>query len=96
MIKNNQNENLKKCPYWQKCSMNLCPLDSDIDLRVGKRDDKCRWMKVPRQKNIKGREFMSGGNVMPKGLLVFVPIANIKHLNSLSQKEWRKITTNIK
>ncbi len=91
MTENEINENIKKCPYWERCSMNLCPLDLEINLRVGKRDDMCRWIKVPRKKNIKGREFISGKGVMPNGLLIFVPRGNVKWLNGPSQEQWKKI-----
>ncbi len=76
--------NLKKCPYWENCSRNLCPLDFEIHLRVGNESDKCRWMKEPQKKKIKGQAFTSGGSAMPNGILIFVPRTNLKWLNKAS------------
>ncbi len=94
-IKNiNQNkimENLRKCPSFDSCNRNLCPLDLELHLRSGGKGDKCRWMKEPKKKNIKGREFMSGGGVMPDGILNFVPQGNLKLLNGNSQNRWLEL-----
>ena len=93
MIGEEITENMKKCSAWEKCSQNLCPLDYELSLRAGGESDKCRWMREPRIKKIKGREFISGGSVMPNGILNFVPESNLKWLNNLSQIQWRKIHT---
>ena len=84
-------ENLKKCPHFDKCSQNLCPLDFELELRVGGESDKCRWMREPKKKKIKGREFISGGSVMPDAILKFVPQANLKWLNESSQRRWLEL-----
>ncbi len=91
MIKDKSIRNMEKCPSWEKCSQNLCPLDYELHLRVGGESDKCRWMREPQKKKIKGREFISGRGVMPSGILIFVPRENIKCLNKVSQKQWKKI-----
>lgn len=96
-MKNNQvsqdmvMKNLEKCPHFNTCSRNLCPLDPELHLRVGGKQDRCRYMQVPRKKKIQGREFVSGGSVMPDTLLNFVPRDNLKLLNSASQKRWKQI-----
>ena len=84
-------ENLRKCPHFDKCSQNLCPLDLELSLRVGGEGDKCRWMIEPKRKKIKDREFVSGGQVMPDALLNFVPESNLKWLNEVSQKQWKEL-----
>jgi len=84
-------ENLKRCPHFAKCSQNLCPLDFELHLRSGKAQDKCRWMREPKKKKINGREFISGGRVMPDGILNFVPVRNLKWLNEDSQKRRFKL-----
>src|SRR4030042_1363718 len=77
--------NLLKCPSFLGCSQNLCPMDLELDLRYGKRQDKCRYMREPRRVKINGREFVSGGGVMPDASLNFVPQANLKWLNEASK-----------
>lgn len=84
-------ENLRRCPHFENCNQNLCPLDLELHLRSGNSSDKCRWMREPKKKKIKGREFVSGGRVMPDGILNFVPEPNIKWLNRVSQKRWREL-----
>ncbi len=86
-------ENLRKCHHFNKCNQNLCPLDLELHLRVGGESDKCRWMREPKTKKIKGREFISGGSVMPSAILNFAPESNSKRLNESSQTQWRKIHT---
>ncbi len=93
MSKEEIRENMKKCPRWDHCSKNLCPLDLELNLRVGNENNKCRWMKEPQKKKIKEREFVSGGSAIPSGILIFVPRANVKWLNDDSQKKWKKINT---
>jgi len=95
MIDMNNNEsynnNIEKCPHYNSCNQNLCPLDVYLESRSKKSGDKCRWMRPPKQKIIMGRVFLSGGKVMPNGLLKYVPESNLKWLNESSQREWRKI-----
>jgi hypothetical protein len=81
-------ENLRKCPYFDRCPQNLCPLDLELHLRSGKKEDKCRWMREPKRVKVKNREFISGGQVMPDALLKFVPDRNLKSLNKVSRKRW--------
>jgi len=87
-------ENLRKCPHFDKCSQNLCPLDLELHLRKGGKEDKCRWMREARKVKINGKEFVSGGVVIPDALLKFVPQSNIKWLNESSQKRWQELKSN--
>ncbi len=82
-------ENMERCPSWEKCSRNFCPLDYELHLRVGGESDKCRWMREPQKKKIKGQEFISGGSVMPNGILIFVFRRNAQHLNKASLEQWK-------
>lgn len=84
-------ENLRKCLHFDKCSQNLCPLDLELHLRSGGDRDKCRWMREPKKKKVGGREFISGGRVMPDGVLKFVSKASFKWLNEVSQKRWKEL-----
>ena len=84
-------QNLERCPHFETCSQNLCPLDLVLHLRVGGKADKCRWMREKRKIRISGKEFTSGGGVMPNAPLNFVPRRNLKWLNTPSQKKWSEI-----
>jgi len=84
-------ENLKKCPSFDRCNQNLCPLDPELHLRGVNYSDKCRWMREPLRKKINGREFVSGGGVMLDGILNFVPRSNLKWLNESTQKRWLEL-----
>jgi len=86
--------NLRKCPYFDRCSQNLCPLDLELHLRKGSKQDQCRWMREPKKVKIKDKEFISGGAVMPDAILNFVPEANLKWLNESSQKRWQELKSN--
>lgn len=88
--------NIKKCPHYSTCHKNFCPLDWELSLRNGGKEDKCRWMREPKVKKIEGREFMAGGSVMPDDPLNFVPECNTKWLNTASQKRWHEINKNNK
>lgn len=84
-------ENLEKCPYFERCSQNLCPLDLELHLRDGNKQDKCRWMREPKAVKVGDKEFISGGGVMPSALLNFVPEGNLEWLNQVSQEAWKKL-----
>lgn len=100
-------KNLEKCPHFETCSQNLCPLDFDLKLRVGGEQDKCRWMREGRKRPfdsrgnlLRKRDISStpdikfrfmGGSRMPDALLKFVPEKNLECLNESSQKRWTEI-----
>jgi len=86
--------NLKKCPRFDKCNQNLCPLDIGLPLRIGGSGEKCFWMRPPSKKTIHGKVFISGGQVMPDGSLNFVPESNLEWLNTPSKKRWLEIKKN--
>jgi len=86
--------NIGKCPHSDKCNQNLCPLDIDLPLRKGGIGDKCRWMRPPIEKTVPGGTFISGGRVMPDGLLKYVPESNFEWLNTPSQKRWLELKKN--
>jgi len=93
-IQNQVIENLKKCPHFNTCSQNFCPLDPELSQRSGKKQDRCRWMRDAKTSKVAGREFVSGGRVMPDALLNFVPSANIDRLNQASQARWQELKKN--
>ncbi len=77
-------ENLRKCPRFNKCSSNLCPLDLEVNLRNNLLDEeRCPFTinkKAKSQKDIKTQ--------MPPPILEFVPESNVKILNRRNQKRW--------
>ena len=86
--------NLKKCPHFNTCNHNLCPLDLELSLRIGKRDGKCTWMRERLEKTIKGRRIIFWGKVMPDALLNYVPESNLEWLNTPSKKRWLELNKN--
>jgi hypothetical protein len=84
-------KNLSKCPHFNACSQNLCPLDLELPERTGGKQEKCRWMREAKTSKIAGREFVSGGGVMPDALLNFVPSDNLDWLNEPSKKRWHEL-----
>lgn len=88
--------NMQKCPHFNGCSQNFCPLDFDMNLRSGKTQDKCRFMREPKLVKIRGREFVSGGTVMSDTLLILVPRSNLERLNTQSQRRWKELTADKK
>lgn len=86
--------NIERCPHFSGCSQNFCPLDSDLNLRSGKTQDKCRFMREPKPAKIREREFVSGGTVMPDAILNFVPSGNVGRLNNCSKNRWKELKDN--
>ena len=84
-------ENMERCSHFNSCSQNFCPLDLELALRVGKEQDKCRWMREPRKTKIQNKEFVSGGSVLPNAILNFVPEGNVGRLNESSQARWHEL-----
>ena len=82
---------IKKCPYFEKCSQNLCPLDLELKLRYGGKSEKCRYMREPKKAKIGEREFISGGSVMPDAPLNFVSESNLEWLNETSKARWSEL-----
>jgi len=84
-------KNLEQCSHFSNCSQNLCPLDLELYLRSGKKQDRCRYMREPKRVSIKEREFVSGGAIMDDAPLKFVPQDNVNWLNTASKIRWEKI-----
>lgn len=84
-------ENMENCPYFNTCSQNLCPLDPDLSLRNGKKHERCRFMKEAKASKVAGRDFVSGGRVMPDAPLNLVPESNVERLNITSKERWHEL-----
>jgi hypothetical protein len=82
---------MEKCSRFESCSKNFCPLDQDLQLRSGKKSERCRYMREPKAISLAGRQFISGGTAMPDVPLKFVPSGNLKCLNQSSQEKWKEL-----
>ena len=78
-------EILKKCPSFERCNKNKCPLDYFLEERY--KGQKCKWMCEAAVKKIAGREITFGGQTMPDDLLKLVPENNLKWLNAVSRQK---------
>lgn len=84
-------KNMERCLHFKNCNQNLCPLDLGLHFRTGGESGKCRFMRNPSKKKIGDKEFISGGRIMPNGILNFVPQHNLEWLNEASREQWKKI-----
>ena len=84
-------ENLEKCPHFERCSQNLCPLDLELSKRSGGQGDKCRYMREQQTAKVAGKIIEFGGRPMPDCTLIFVPESNLNWLNRISQRRWREL-----
>ena len=91
MTNENIIENLKRCPKFEGCSQNLCPLDFELESRSGSTQDKCRYFREAKRTRIGKREFISGGSIMPDAISKFVPESNLMRLNEASKERWHDI-----
>ena len=84
-------DNTKKCPRFERCNKNFCPLDPELYLRSVKKQDKCPFSRETKKANIDGRDFLSGGRAMPTVPLNFVPESNLESLNRASKLKWKEL-----
>ena len=84
-------QNIDRCPHSGRCSQSLCPLDPDLSIRVGNVQDSCRFMRPARLVTVKGKQFTTGGTVIPDTIANFVPSANIMALNEPSRKHCKEL-----
>ena len=84
--------NLERCPRFETCNRNKCPLDAELHLRYG--GAVCLWMQAGDGQPIKrGAVTMAyvRGAVMPDELLIHVPQNNVSQLNGRSQARWQEL-----
>jgi len=84
-------KNLMRCNRFESCNRNQCPLDYELDLRVG--GAACLYMQEgsgePRPMGTgKGIITFVTGAQMPDDLLVHVPAENVSRLNARSKARW--------
>jgi hypothetical protein len=81
--------NLKKCPRFDSCSANLCPLDPEAHLRSGENENKCPFTIKKKSKDQKGIKTLASPSI-----LEFIPKSNLKMLSRRNQKRWSAINKN--
>lgn len=84
MDKKGITENPERCPRFNFCSANICPLDFYAKRRIFvKGEDICPFTIKKRNKSQRQLKLR-----MPDGILRFVPKSNVKLLNKRNQKRW--------
>jgi hypothetical protein len=77
-------ENLRKCPRFNYCSINICPLDSEANLRNKlPEEEPCPFLIKKRGKEQRGIRTQA-----PDSILEVIPKSNLKMLNLRNQKRW--------
>ncbi len=80
--------NLKKCPRFNFCSINVCPLDLESKLRNKLTEEEgCPFTIKKKGKSQKGIRTLATDSI-----LEFVPEWNVKMLNKRNQKRWHALT----
>jgi len=78
-------KNLRKCPRFNWCSINICPLDLEVDLRNKLPEEKsCPFATKKRSEGQRGIRLLA-----PDSILRVIPESNVKMLNKRNQKRWR-------
>ena len=87
MNENKNFENMKKCPRFEWCSNNVCPLDSDALLRESlPGENSCPFTLKKKKKIQKGMKTLA-----PHNILEVIPKSNKNLLNKRNQKRWEKV-----
>ena len=81
--------NIKRCPRYNRCNRNQCPLDYDLSLRAG--GNPCPWTRNATEGRRGGKIVRFGGQAMPDDLLIHVPQCNVARLNAPSAARWREL-----
>lgn len=92
MNENKNFENMKRCPLFERCSDNVCPIDNEVYLRKNLPSEKsCPFTLKKRNKNLKGVKTLA-----PYSILEVIPKSNKNLLNRRNQKRWIHIKKNKK
>jgi len=80
-------ENLKKCRRFSWCSINICPLDLETNLRNKlPKEDICPFTIKKRMEKQKGIKLLT-----PDSVLEVIPKSNIEMLNRGNLKRWQAL-----
>lgn len=84
-------ENLTKCPRFNYCSINICPLDLEANLRNElSEEEPCPFSIKKRDRKQKGIKTQA-----PNSILEVIPESNLKILNRRNQKRWHDLHKNL-
>ncbi len=76
--------NMKKCPRFNYCSVNSCPIDINAHFRKNLPDEDCCPFTIKKKtKKLKGTKTLA-----PHIILEVIPSKNQKMLNRRNQKRW--------
>ena len=83
-------ENLIKCTRFSWCSINICPLDPEANLRTKLPEESC----CPFTINKRGRG-QKGIRILARdSILEVIPKSNVKMLNKGNLKRWHSLHQN--
>jgi len=83
-------QNLKKCPRFNWCSINICPLDLEVNLRTKlSEENSCLFAVKKRTDEQKGIKLLA-----PDSVLKVISESNIKMLNKGNLKRWQGLHKN--
>jgi len=86
-MKNKTNDIFKRCPKFENCSSNVCPLDLEAHLKIklpGEND--CPFTIKKRSKEQKGKKLL-----IPINCLNIIPRSNVKMLHKRNQRQWHNL-----
>lgn len=90
ITKSVKEENLKRmeiCPRFNKCSVNICPLDPKAEERTNVPDeDICPFTIKKRKKSQRGLVTHA-----PDNIFKVIPESNLKMLSRANQRRWRTL-----
>ena len=89
-MKNKINNNSEHCSRFEDCSINVCPLDPEANLRNKlPGEDDCPFTVKKRLKGQKGMKLLA-----PANFLKVIPESNVKMLHRRNQKRWHGLRKN--
>ncbi len=83
-------ENLRICPRFNYCSINICPLDLEANLRNRLQEE----TPCPFSIKKRGKEQKSIKTQAPDIILDVIPESNLKMLHRRNQKRWHDLHKN--
>lgn len=80
-------KNLKQCPRFEKCSINICPLDPETNLRNKlPEEETCPFTIKKKRKSQKGIRTLA-----PAYVLKVIPKSNVEMLSRGNQRRWHAL-----
>lgn len=80
-------QNLRRCPRFDRCSINICPLDFEVNLKNKlPEEENCPFSIKKRGKDQKGIKTHATDSILEA-----IPELNVKMLHNRNQKRWYAI-----